>query len=145
MMSNLNPSQSNETSFSQPLVQHAIRTFLDALNGSGAPPMETLSPNAVRAVLTEAQLSVKVNLQPADVSTKTITVDGQSIDLKIVRPKNLTGLLSAFMFFHGRGWVVGDFPTNERIIRDLVAVSETVAIYVDYTRSPEAQYPTVFN
>jgi acetyl esterase len=77
----------------------------------------------------------------AEVTDKTIEVDGQKINLKIVRPENTTEKLPAFMFFHGGGWVIGDFPTHERLIRDLVAESGAVAVYVDYDRSPEAKYP----
>ena len=107
--------------------------------------METLTPVAARAVLTGAQNSVKVNLRPADVSRKTIDVAGESINLTIVRPQGATGTLPVFMFFHGGGWVLGDYPTHERFIRDLVAESGAVAVYVDYTPSPEAQYPTAIN
>ncbi|MEL7450809.1 MAG: alpha/beta hydrolase, partial [Pseudomonadota bacterium] len=39
----------------------------------------------------------------------------------------------------------GDFPTHERLIRDLVVRSGAAAVYVDYTPSPEAQYPTAIN
>jgi acetyl esterase/lipase len=46
------------------------------------------------------------------------------------------------MFFHGGGWVLGDYPTHVRLIRDLVVTSGAAAVYVDYTSSPEAQYPT---
>ena len=49
------------------------------------------------------------------------------------------------MYFHGGGWVLGDFPTHERLIRDLVVRSGTAAVYVDYTPSPEAHYPTAIN
>ena len=52
-----------------------------------------------------------------------------------------TGTLPAFMFFHGGGWVLGDFPTHERLVRDLVAGSGAAAVFVNYTPSPEAQYP----
>ena len=45
------------------------------------------------------------------------------------------------MFFHGGGWVLGDFPTHERFVRDLVAYSGAAAVFVNYTPSPEAQYP----
>jgi acetyl esterase len=46
------------------------------------------------------------------------------------------------MFFHGGGWVLGDFPTHQRLVRDLVVESGAVAVFPDYTPSPEAQYPT---
>ncbi|MGX8249770.1 alpha/beta hydrolase fold domain-containing protein, partial [Escherichia coli] len=41
--------------------------------------------------------------------------------------------------------VLGDYPTHERLIRDLVVGSGAAAIYVDYTPSPEAKYPTAIN
>jgi acetyl esterase/lipase len=37
--------------------------------------------------------------------------------------------------------VLGDYPTHARLIRDLVVNSGAVAVYVDYTPSPEAHYP----
>ena len=37
------------------------------------------------------------------------------------------------MFFHGGGWVLGDYPTHERLIHDLVVNSGAVAVYVNYT------------
>lgn len=119
--------------------------FLDALNASGGKPMEQLSPAEARKVLEDAQKSVKIDLPKAKVIDKTIEADGQKINLKIVRPENTQEKLPAFMFFHGGGWVIGDFPTHERLIRDLVAESGAVAIYVDYDRSPEAQYPRAIN
>jgi acetyl esterase len=41
--------------------------------------------------------------------------------------------------------VLGDYPTHERLIRDLVVGSGAAAVYVDYTPSPEAHYPTAIN
>lgn len=64
---------------------------------------------------------------------RTIQANGQSIKLQVVRPTNVKGDLPVFMFFHGGGWVLGDFPTHQRLIRDLVVGSGAVAVYVDYT------------
>jgi acetyl esterase/lipase len=49
------------------------------------------------------------------------------------------------MFFHGGGWVLGDYPTHERLVRDLVVESGAMAVFPEYTRSPEAQYPTAIH
>lgn len=106
---------------------------------------EQLSPKDARAVLTGAQASVKVDLSGVEVSDKAIKIDGQTINLKVVRPAKAKGELPVFMFFHGGGWVLGDFPTHQRLIRDLVVGSGAVAVYVDYTPSPEAHYPTAIN
>ncbi|WP_296000947.1 alpha/beta hydrolase [Rugamonas sp.] len=121
-----------------PGVERGTAQFLTALEGGK--PMETMTPAEARAVLVGAQAGVKLTLPKADVSEKTITVDGRDIRLTIVRPAGVKGVLPAFMFFHGGGWVLGDYPTHERLVRDLVAGSGAVAVFVNYTPSPEAHY-----
>lgn len=126
-------------------VEHNTQKFLEALEAGGGKPIEQLSPADARNVLVGAQAGVKLTLPKADVSQKTINVDGQKINLTIVRPAGVKGTLPAFMFFHGGGWVLGDYQTHERLIRDLVSGSGAVAVYVDYTRSPEAKYGVAIN
>lgn len=128
-----------------PQIDSHIRPFLKALNASGGKPLEQLPPKEARAVLTGAQNSVKVDLSGIVVSEKTISQDGQSVKLTIVKPAKATGTLPAFMFFHGGGWVLGDFPTHQRMVRDLVVESGAVAVFVNYTPSPEAHYPVAIN
>ena len=128
-----------------PYIEHNTQAFLNALAAGGGKPLEQLSPKDARAVLTGAQQSVKVDLSGVQVSDRNIKVAGESIDLKIVRPANVKGDLPVFMFFHGGGWVLGDFATHERLIHDLVVNSGAVAVYVNYTPSPEAHYPTAIN
>ncbi len=65
------------TSIVSPNVDRRIAEFLDGLNSSGGKPMEQLSPEDARAVLESLQKSVTVPLAPADISEKTIRVDGR--------------------------------------------------------------------
>ncbi|MBT2341486.1 MULTISPECIES: alpha/beta hydrolase [Pseudomonas] len=133
------------SAFADGIVEHNTQAFLDALNAGTGKPLEQLSPKDARAVLVGAQAGAKLTLPKADVSEKTIQADGQSISLTIVRPAGVKGELPVFMFFHGGGWVLGDFPTHERLVRDLVAGSGAVAVFVNYTPSPEAHYPVAIN
>ncbi len=126
-------------------VEYTTQAFLDVLNAGTGKPMEQLTPTQARAVLTGAQAGVKLTLPKADVSQKTIQVDGQPLNLTIVRPAGVKGTLPVFMFFHGGGWVLGDYPTHERLVRDLVVGSGAVAVFVNYTPSPEARYPVAIN
>ena len=126
-----------------PGVEHNTQIFLETLAKGGGAPIETLSPAAARAVLVNAQAGAK--LPAADVSEKTINVDGKSIRLTVVRPAGSKAILPAFMFFHGGGWILGDFQTHERFVRDLVAESGAVGVFVNYTPSPEAHYPVAIN
>ncbi len=127
-----------------PGVESNTRAFLEALNNSGGTPLEQLPVEDARNVLVGAQQGAE--LPAARVEKRTISVNGESIDLVIVKPAGRQRSdLPVFMYFHGGGWVLGDFPTHERLIRDLVVRSGVAAVYVDYTPSPEAQYPTAIN
>ncbi|WP_322014667.1 alpha/beta hydrolase [Paraburkholderia sp. J12] len=120
-------------------------SFLNALNSGTGPAINTLPPAKARQVLVDAQNSVKVDLSGIDVSNRTIEQDGISVPVTIVRPQGASGTLPVFMFFHGGGWILGDFPTHERLVRDLVVQSGAVAVFVNYTPSPEARYPVAIN
>ena len=123
-----------------PGVERHTQVFLDAIAKGGGKPLEQLSATDARAVLVGLQASVKTDLPKVDIVNKTIAVDGNKIDLTIVRPAGVKRRLPAFMYFHGGGWVLGDFATHERLVRDLVAGSGAAAVFVHYTPSPEAQY-----
>ena len=128
-----------------PHLESNVRDFLKLLNGGGGPPLEEMSPIEARKVLADAQAAVTVDLSGIVESEKTISVDGSTIKLDIVRPEGEEGILPVFIFVHGGGWVLGDFPTHERMVRDLVVLSGAVAVFVNYTRTPDAQYPQAIN
>lgn len=128
-----------------PSIEAETKAFLRALNTSGGKPMETMQPADARKVLEGAQTSVPVDLSGVEIAEKIITEDGLTVKLVIVRPEGGSNAVPGFMFFHGGGWVIGDFPTHQRYIRDLVVNSGSAAIYVDYSRSPEARYPVALN
>jgi acetyl esterase len=124
---------------------NATVTFLDALNGATGPAIETLTPAEAREVLAGAQRSVEVDVSGIEVTRRTIEQDGLSVPLVLVKPRNAHGVLPVFMFFHGGGWILGDYPTHERLVRDLVVQSGAAAVFVEYTPSPEARYPVAIN
>lgn len=128
-----------------PGVETTTQGFLQALAAGGGKPLETLSPKDARGVLTGAQASVKVDVSGIHIERRSIQVDSQALEIRVIRPQGAKGELPVFMFFHGGGWVLGDYPTHERLIRDLVVGSGAAAVYVDYTPSPEAQFPTAIN
>lgn len=133
-----------------PQLSVKVREFLNALNAAGGPGLETLSPAAAREVLVGAQQASPMELPACDVEEKRIIESGIEVLFYVVRSKNvatpsLGQLAPAFIFVHGGGWVLGDFGTHERFVRDLVAKSGYTAIFVEYSRSPEVKYPTALN
>ena len=127
-----------------PAISVEVKKFLTALN-SGGDPIETMSPENARLVLVGAQASVEVDYSGVDYSEKVIEADGFSIKLDIVKPQGSTETLPVFIFIHGGGWVLGDFLTHKRMVRDLVVLSGATGVFINYTPSPEAQYPQAVN
>ncbi|HEY9623885.1 MAG TPA: alpha/beta hydrolase, partial [Crinalium sp.] len=127
-----------------PRLSKEVKAFLKVLN-SGGVALETLPAIEARQVLVDAQASVQVDLSGIEESERTITADGYTITLNIVRPEGVKGILPVFIFIHGGGWVLGDYPTHKRMVRDLVVLSGFAGVFVNYTRTPDAQYPRAIN
>ena len=125
---------------SDPNLSTAVKEFLKPLNGGG-PGLETLGVEAARDVLVSAQAASKVDLSGITESETTISQDGFMITLNIVRPEGTEGILPVFMFIHGGGWVLGDYPTHKRMVRDLAVLSGFAGVFVNYSRAPEVKYP----
>jgi acetyl esterase/lipase len=119
---------------------------LKALNSPAPPELEKLNPVEARKVLFDAQMAVEFDYSGIDETEKTISADGFQIKLNLVRPAG-TGskMLPVFLFIHGGGWVLGDYPTHRRMVRDLVLESGAAAVFVNYTRTPDAAYPQQIN
>jgi acetyl esterase len=62
-----------------------------------------------------------------------------------VRPAGVKGKLPVFIFIHGGGWVLGDYPTHKRMVRDLVVLTGFSGVFVNYTPTPDAKYPQAIN
>jgi len=128
-----------------PRILTGVREFLKILNSGTGKPIEQLSPAEARKVLIDAQKSVTVNYSGIEESERTITQDGAKVKIHITKPAGAKPGAPVFIFIHGGGWVLGDYPTHRRLVRDLVVESGAVAVFPDYTPSPEARYPVAIN
>ncbi|HXY87454.1 MAG TPA: alpha/beta hydrolase [Candidatus Acidoferrales bacterium] len=121
-------------------IEPTTRAFLEEINP--APPIYTLSVEEARKVLSDLQ-AVNVAKLSADIEDHQIPggPKGQ-VSIRIIRPKGITRAPPVIMFFHGGGWVLGDKDTHDRLVREIANGANAAVVFVDYTRSPEAQYPT---
>ena len=127
-----------------PHLDPQVRVFLKGLN-NGSPALETLPPLKARLGLVGAQAAVPVDLSGTEISEKTITQDGYKVPLHIVRPAGARGMLPVIIFIHGGGWVLGDFPTHQHMVRELVVQTGYAAVFPNYTRTPDAAFPQAIN
>lgn len=125
----------------KPVLEPTTQAFVDALEAKGGKPLYTLSYEDARKVLEDAQ-AINVKKLPADVE-ENVFPGGPTgeVSVRIYRPVNAKGLLPVVMYFHGGGWVLGSKHTHDRLVRDLVNGSDAAFVFVNYTASPEAQFP----
>lgn len=127
-----------------PHLSKETKEYLKVLN-SGGKPVESLPVSDARNVLVDTQAAIKVNVSGIEETEKVILVDEHDIKLYIVRPEKAKGKLPVFIFIHGGGWVLGDYQTHKRLVRDLVVESGYACVFIEYSRSPEAKYPIALN
>ena len=127
-----------------PHLSKETKEYLKVLN-SGGKPVESLPVSDARNVLVDTQAAIKVDVSGIEETEKVILVDERDIKLYIVRPEKAKGKLPVFIFIHGGGWVLGDYQTHKRLVRDLVIESGYACVFIEYSRSPEAKYPIALN
>lgn len=124
-----------------PRIFKEVRAFLKVLNSGTGKPLEELTPAEARKVLVDAQKSTTLDYSGIEESERIILQDGEKVTIHIVKPVGVRPDAPVFIYIHGGGWVLGDYPTHRRLVRDLVVASGAVAVFPDYTPSPEAYYP----
>ncbi|SFP48728.1 alpha/beta hydrolase [Variovorax sp. 770b2] len=124
-----------------PRIDPPIRSFLADVNKDSS-PFWTLPGPQVRAVLTGLQAKTPVDVSGVIISEKTISANGKSVKLYVMKPENATGKPPVLLFIHGGVWIAGDFENHKRLVRDLVVGSGAAAVIVEYTPIPDAVFPT---
>lgn len=123
------------------ILEPKTQAFLDAVAAKGGPPIHTLSYAEARKVLEEAQSGI-VPKAPVQAEDQTLsTGPGGRVSIRIYRPQHPTSPPPVVMYHHGGGWVLGSKSTHDRLLRALTAASRCAFVFVNYTPSPEAQFP----
>jgi acetyl esterase len=124
-----------------PRIDPLVRSFLSEVNKDSSPYWELPGPQ-VRATLTGLQSKTAVDMSGVTISEKTISENGQSVKLYIVKPHHVKGTMPVLLFIHGGVWIAGDFENHKRLVRDLAVGSDSAAVFVEYTPIPDAIFPT---
>ena len=120
------------------ILEPAAQVFADT---TSAPPfLYELGPAGARQVLDDVQAAP---VDKPEVTEKWVTVpaDVGDVRVRIVRPADATGELPGILYIHGGGWVLGNSATHDRLVRELAVGARAAVLFVEYDRSPEAQYP----
>lgn len=124
-------------------LEPTTRSFVKKINKQGGTPINELSPKDARKVLDDLQATTEVAKLPADIEDLNLPVGpGGQVSIRIIRPKGSKETLPIVMYFHGGGWVLGNKETHDRLVREIANGAKAAVVFVNYTPSPEAKYPT---
>jgi len=124
----------------KPILEIAAQEFADST--ANPPFLFDLPVEEGRKVVDSVQ-DGDIPAPAADVTDLTIA-GGPSgeVSITIFRPAGVTGPLPVLLFTHGAGWVFGDAHTHGRLVRELTTRAHAATVFTNYSRSPEAKYPT---
>ncbi|MFC9970041.1 alpha/beta hydrolase [Spirillospora sp. NPDC127200] len=124
----------------RPVLETAAQEFVEAT--ANPPFLYDLGPVEGRKTVDSVQ-DGDVPVPDADVLD--LTVPGGpsgSVRVRLLRPAGSTGPLPVLLYVHGAGWVFGNAHTHDRLVRELTVRAGAATVFVDYSLSPEAKYPT---
>src|SRR5690348_14349715 len=120
------------------VLERASQEFVDAT--ANPPYFWEGSPVDARKVLDDVQ-AAPIDKLPVDDRWITVPAKVRDVRVRIVRPPDATGTLPVILYMHGGGWVLGNAGTHDRLVRELAVGTDAAVVFVEYDRSPEAQYP----
>lgn len=111
-------------------------------NESAIPPLIfQLPPEQGRERLEEVQ-NAPVYKYPVNLNVRQIgTGEWGTIPVYFVEPRGVNRIRNIIFYIHGAGWVFGSFHTHEKLVRELAARTESLLVFPEYSRAPEAKYP----
>ncbi|MEV4808789.1 alpha/beta hydrolase [Micromonospora avicenniae] len=120
------------------VLESAAQEFAEAT--SKPPFIYELAPVAARKVLDDVQAG-PVEAPAIDEQWVTVAAAVGDVRVRVVRPQNVTGMLPVVLYVHGGGWVLGNAGTHDRLVREISVGVDAAVVFVEYTPSPDAQYP----
>ncbi len=125
-----------------PVLEPNTQVFLDRVGAEGGPQIHEMSVESARDTLSELQAGDIPKLS-ADIEDCTIPAGPSGgVVVRIIRPKGAKSALPVVVYFHGGGWVLGDAETHDRLLRELANGAGAAVVFVEYSRSPAARFPT---
>jgi acetyl esterase/lipase len=124
-----------------PRIDSEVRSFLAKINKDSSPFWELPQPKP-QEILTGLQSQAVVDMSGVTTTERTISQDGRTVKLYIMKPEQVGSNPGVLLFIHGGVWIVGNFQNHQRLLRDLVVGSRQIGVFVEYTSLPAAKFPT---
>jgi len=126
-----------------PHLDRNTKKFIDYIEAQDSKPLYELTPEQAREFLSTLQRNDYIEIEAEIIDTFINTDTSGEVDVRFIRPKNSTNeILPLILYLHGGGWIMGDKDTHDMLVRHLSVCTNSVVAFVNYSRSPEAVYPT---
>lgn len=122
-------------------LEGTTRKFIESLAALNGPPIYTLSPKEARQVLENLQSGPVKKIQVHIEEVGLPCGPAGKVSIRIIRPEGATGKLPVIFFYHGGGWILGSANTHDRLAREVAVGAKAAVVFINYTPSPEAQFP----
>jgi acetyl esterase len=108
-----------------------------------APPLEAIPLDLLRGMYRAQRTGQNLQTSPAEVAARDFTVPGPGgpIPVRLYTPPAASTPGPLVVYFHGGGWVIGDFETHDAHCRRLASYSDARILAVDYRLAPEHPFP----
>lgn len=119
-----------------------------AAANAGGSPLDRDDPLAVRAAYAATTASYRhATGALAKIEDSAFAGPGGEVAVRIYRPHHLDSAAPspALVFFHGGGWVLGDFDTHDHVCRHLAHGAGIILVAVDYRLAPEHKFPAALD
>lgn len=122
------------------ILEPTTKNFLEKMSGNQ--PVHMLPIEDGRKMFTQMQSGI-VNKPDVILQEETIATGKYgNVPIIIYRPKHNKSVLPVVIYIHGAGWVFGGHKTHDRLVREITNGAQVAVVFVNYSLSPEAQYPT---
>jgi len=123
-----------------PAIQKFLDAFETAMHEDGLTDIHSNGVDAARVFHGSRKMPEDTMPPIHHVETTTCPGPGGDIPIRIYRPNDDRDL-PLLMWYHGGGWVLGDFDTGEYKCRKFAHEVGCVVVSVDYRLAPETPFP----
>ncbi|WP_113702975.1 alpha/beta hydrolase [Nonomuraea lactucae] len=124
----------------KPVLEQAAQAFVEAT--ANPPFLYDLGPVEGRKAVDGVQDG---DVPVPDAEVEDLLVSGGpsgDVSIRVFRPVGAQAPLPVVLYIHGAGWVFGNAHTHDRLVRELTVRAQAATVFVNYSLSPEARYPT---
>jgi cation diffusion facilitator CzcD-associated flavoprotein CzcO/acetyl esterase/lipase len=121
-------------------LQPDVTIVLDVIESLGLPPIESLSPEAARALFVALAEQRPRGPEVGERLDGTLPGVAGNLNYRLYRPAT-AGPHPVVVYYHGGGWVLGGYDSDDPFCRDLCVRSDSIIVSVDYRHAPEARFP----